>query len=117
MSPFYEENTLNIDFQVPQKAISFTRKPVEQVAEIYLFGGKNSLFIYKYEEKEKKLVKFKEMNGQHSRHSFGTCYLSDSFMAIVGGYMDNELTATCELFYFNTRKFKRYEANKLGSAI
>lgn len=99
MHIFFEIQDLNIDFIIPVDHRTIAIQKADQ-SFIFILGGKNTNNVYKYNS-EKKILELKEnMIASLERRSFGICNIRN-IIYVVGGYLDNEITKSCECYDIN----------------
>ena len=68
---------------------------------VFLLGGKNTNYVYKYQPDKKLLEQKENMIGNLERRSFGICNIRN-MIYVAGGYLDNEITKSVECFDIET---------------
>ena len=96
LQTFFEIQDLNIDFIIPVDHRTISIQKNDQ-SLIFLLGGKNTNFIYQYNPEKKILEQKENMIGNLERRSFGVCNIRN-LIYIAGGYLDNEITKSCECY-------------------
>ena len=93
---FFQIQDLNVDFIIPVDHRTISLISNGQYL-IFLLGGKNTNYVYMYNPEKKVLEQKENMIGNLERRSFGICSIRN-LIYVAGGYLDNEITKSCECF-------------------
>ena len=96
LQTFFEIQDLNVDFIIPVDHRTISLISNGQYL-IFLLGGKNTNYVYMYNPEKKVLEQKENMIGNLERRSFGICSIRN-LIYVAGGYLDNEITKSCECF-------------------